>query len=476
MHAQVGRAIRPLPAPEHVSARDPAVLASQWAFYSLCFYVLAQGYLIPLLRMGPSWGIWPSLPDVAVLVMVLAWLNTPRRLLHVPPTGQPILRTLVKLLLGAAVSYLVVTRLFVELGLRQPGLLAEKGVQHGLFQVYKLAQFVFVFWVALRIPMTAGRLRVLRQIAIAVLLWICTTSVLNYLEIVPVSQWAGQIPADLAVAGPWGKYNAFGAEYVSTRGCSVIGWNHGYTSAQILLLVGLALVSSPGPLGTLDMVLGGLAALACFCTTSRAGLLSIILYLGVVSFRNRHNLLRLGIALALVCGLMAALDMGGKQILQPWLVERQAALLRLDRPENLSGRSEMWTDRVAFVLADPRRLILGEGFGSAVERDLWAHNNYLHVVLETGLIGLVAFVAFFWRISRTLYLVEAGPKPLFWATMCFLVASFSEELLYPIVTFGHFIGFYLCCLAIALNAAHRGQPPAHGCTGGPRPPSGGTLV
>jgi hypothetical protein len=103
----------------------------------------------------------------------------------------------------------------------------------------------------------------------------------------------------------------------------------------------------------------------------------------------------------------------------------------------------------------PIRWVLGTGFGTAVDADPVLHQDAhmlpLQIIIETGVIGLIVATYLFSTILRYLYVSEVGFKPLFWATVALLIGSLTQETFYPVPALGHFIGFYLCSVAIALR-------------------------
>jgi hypothetical protein len=81
---------------------------------------------------------------------------------------------------------------------------------------------------------------------------------------------------------------------------------------------------------------------------------------------------------------------------------------------------------------------------------------YLHLIVEGGLIGLAAFLLVASTVLRHLRLREAGLQPILWATVALLFSSLTQETLYPTPATGHFLGFYLSAVAIALRSDEDG--------------------
>jgi O-antigen ligase len=198
----------------------------------------------------------------------------------------------------------------------------------------------------------------------------------------------------------------------------------------------------------IDSALLLLAILACLLSGSRAGLAGAIVF--AIAMMVRKPLYVLVFAFLVWITVLA--------VPQDWLSEmdqtvtRQSALAEPHEEENLSGRVAIWEDRLAFLNEEPTRWIIGSGFGSAVESGNSAHMLYLQLIVEVGLIGLAAFLFVMSTVLRHLRRGEAGVQPILWATVAFLFSSLTQETFYPSPAAGHFLGFYLSAVAIALRS------------------------
>jgi O-antigen ligase len=123
----------------------------------------------------------------------------------------------------------------------------------------------------------------------------------------------------------------------------------------------------------------------------------------------------------------------------------------LNPTENLSGRDNIWMDYIDYLNSNPIRWLIGSGTGSNSQLRSNAHNLYLNIIAEGGLPFLVSFIAVFMAILRTLWRNEGNSKPVFFVTLALLISSLTQETLYPVPAFGHFLGLYLFVLAIALR-------------------------
>ena len=72
--------------------------SSRWLFASVCVYLLTQCFNVPILAIGPTWALWPALPDFASALVVLTWLVESRCLEARQASAQRILAVLMLLL------------------------------------------------------------------------------------------------------------------------------------------------------------------------------------------------------------------------------------------------------------------------------------------------------------------------------------------------------------------------------------------
>jgi O-antigen ligase len=164
-------------------------------------------------------------------------------------------------------------------------------------------------------------------------------------------------------------------------------------------------------------------------TLSRAGLLTLAVLALVVVFTIRRRGLKLG--------LLAALVVGGIAILQiPFVAKRMAHQFDPSYPYNtFEGRIQIWQDTLHMLRDHP---IFGAGLRAyaIVMRpyvttpkglpELYAHNIFLSMWAEIGLLGLAAFVVLLgmllWRGWSVFSKAEGFARPLLWGTSAAFVA------------------------------------------------------
>lgn len=134
------------------------------------------------------------------------------------------------------------------------------------------------------------------------------------------------------------------------------------------------------------------------------------------------------------------------------------------------GRLWIWMGGWEYFLHAPWYIkLFGHGMGqyTLIPYRLWiqigkftsgAHNNLLHVLIETGIIGLVAFLSLFFVILKELWKQgknNSFSRYFFYSTIALLGSGFTQETFWFQSSFGSFWLFYICCLAIVL--AHSGE-------------------
>lgn len=327
-----------------------------------------------------------------------------------------------------------------------------KGSSIGFYQIYRLIEFICIFWVTAHIPLPPERLNVLRRIVEAILIFVCAGIVLTYFSIVPLSALTAHLPQSPDIAGPWSWYAS--RTGLGGSGWGTIGYNHSYVAAQVLMLLSLKMHLSLNQNLFANNLLLLLSIIACFLSESRNGLATILIFAMIYWIQKPIYGVIAGV-FAVFIGIIT-IFIAPKSInltsSEGSAIERQASLLEANNAENLSGRDQIWTDRIAFLDTDPILWFVGGGFGSAVDSGDRAHMLYLQIIIETGLLGLLIFGFLFYKILYCLYRYEVGGKPIFWVTVAFLVSSLTQETFYPVPAMVHFMGFYFCSLAIALRS------------------------
>ena len=392
----------------------------------LAGYVFTQFFSLPLLHLGP-WALWPTLPDV------LLWAAFGVSLLYRQPVSAAHLPVWRGLLLMSGLALLAFGLLFV---MHDSRLGAATGF--GSFQLYKLAQTLAIFWMVARTPLTPAVTR-RWYVAAATAFVVMLVSVLwTYFSGV-LPQFLGTfLPRGKGVSGPWESY------YLHNEpGLGMVGYNHGYVALQVMALASLPLMLRRAP--SLWWLYGAL--IGCFLSGSRAGLAGCLLF-ALLEWRRVPVRAGVGLLLVGLLGLAAAPLLGDSL---GSLASRQATLLDASDPNNLAGRTDIWQSYLDAFAQDPYRLLIGSGFGSAINNNSNAHFLPLQILYETGVAGLVAFGLFFGVLITRLRATASVPAGVCLSLLAGLgLTAFSQETFYPNPAFGGFLPLLAMIAAVAL--------------------------
>jgi hypothetical protein len=328
-------------------------------------------------------------------------------------------------------------------------------IDDGQYYLYRVTQFLIIYWTTMRVPLSPGRQRVLALVALFTLFATCTFCLLTWLGI-PSGPWlVRHLPSSKAVAGPWVTYALDEA-----RGYGLISYNRGYVAAQLLLLAALTLNLQPKRKAFLDVLILGAALAACFVSGSRAGFAAMGLFTFALFVRNPIYVPVAGLLLGL-----ASLFVSPEQFATGDITKIASEQTKITNPmeaEQFRARVNLWTRWLERFAREPQVLVMGIGFGGArgesgVEM---AHMQYMTVLGEFGIFGLLFFVWLFYTILHGLWRQELKPSPMFWATVALLFGAMTQETFYPVVSFGHFLGLYFMAVALALRPLAVAAAPA----------------
>lgn len=405
-------------------------------FFTLCLYLLSQGYLIPVFAIGPSWVVWPRITDFIIVLFVLLSIFKFKYLNKASKYNQSLFNILVIIFFGCILSFVL------YLNFHSANI--NKGFYVGAHNIYRFFQALCVFFVAMRLPLTKGRINILRRLVTVTLLFVCFGVILTYLSIIPLRSLISHLPASSEMLGTWMRYANF-----TEVGFGTISYNHAYTALQVIMLIGLTVSLSSDKGKLMNVLLFILSIFVCFLTESRAGLVAIVFFAVVFWVKKPVYAFFAVVVIAVV--LFSGIIPEGKFSSFAPTLERHKTILEIQDTENFSGRYEIWQDRLAFINQEPTRWIWGEGFGSALDSGDQAHMIFLQIIFETGVIGLLLFLLFFYRLLSYLRMSGAMGMSIFWVTVALLISSLTQETFYPNIAFPYFIGLFLCSVSIVLN-------------------------
>ncbi|MDF5726064.1 MAG: O-antigen ligase family protein [Rhizonema sp. PD37] len=423
---------------------------TQWQFVAVCFYLLSQSFTIPILAIG-SWATWPTLSDFATVMLVLTFLfsNRYKKLSVVSTANKKIFVMLIFVLICCITAYLIYFS-----NLADPNV---NGILLGIYQIYRLVEFFCVFGVTAQIPLTQKRINILKQMTNFVLIFVCLAIILTFFAILPLEALTAHLPQSKDVAGAWSEYARLGK--IGGRGWGTLGYNHGCVAAYVTMFAALKIHLELGKQVMFNLLLLFLSLIACFLTESRTGFLGLLIFVVLYMLRKPSKTVLIISFTGLLFGMIALTSLSNLDTInlvsaQGSVLDRQATLFDAGNTENLSGRDDIWEEKIKFLNQEPWRWIVGTGFGSAWDNGVdggSAHLLFLHIIVENGVLGLLIFSILSYKVIALLYKNELYIKPVFWATIAFLITSFTQEIFYPVPAMGSFIGLYLYSIAITLR-------------------------
>lgn len=135
-----------------------------------------------------------------------------------------------------------------------------------------------------------------------------------------------------------------------------------------------------------------------------------------------------------------------------------------------ASRFLIWAGAIKhFLSSDMLHKLFGIGIGAfqTIQYDFvfWgssrsasgAHNNFIHILLEIGIIGLIIYSALFYTILKKLYIHFSNPlsKVFFFLTLALLASSITQETFWFQKSFGSLWLFYMFFVAIVFQSVQR---------------------
>jgi len=195
---------------------------------------------------------------------------------------------------------------------------------------------------------------------------------------------------------------------------------------------------------------------------SRASLLNLLVALSALLYLERARI-RIGRLAAIAASCLAAGSLVAWQFFPEAAWSYWQHLLHsqflLSQPESvLSGRLASWQVIAAFLAAHPWHAILGIGYKTLPYSDfigqtIVADNMYLSLLLETGVVGLAAFLLLNFAILRTAWRAARrhDPRASFFGSwiFCFWIGQLFQMLSGDLFTYWRVLPLYFWVLAMA---------------------------
>lgn len=205
---------------------------------------------------------------------------------------------------------------------------------------------------------------------------------------------------------------------------------------------------------------------------SRGSMIALAASLGVLLLLNRERVrwLPLSAALAVVSSVALAVVYW----LSPVMVEFYWLRLRISIEQILSGNAQVLSGRLAawsylgdFLMQHPWHALLGVGYktlpySNVAGRPIVADNAYLSALVETGMVGLLALLAFHAAVFRMAWrAVRSGqPEARFYGAWiaCFWFGESVQMLSGDLLTYWRVLPVYFWVLAMAVRHTRCAPP------------------
>jgi hypothetical protein len=383
------------------------------AFLCLVGFIATQGYLIPVVALPYNWAVWPSLPDIFGVGLVVSVFVSQRHN-KVSPFNQRTLKDLVFMGILFAANYVLVTNTFSMTG---------EGKKFGGYSLIVFFKLLVVYWAAIHVPMTPHRIRILHVAALA--------AFTNHL---PRSR-----------AGKWGAIEID----------STVSATHGGTTVTILVLGALAIGTAKHRFAWLvETLVFSLTITSSFITGSRQGLVRILTFIATCIVKKPGRYISLMVVLLSFLSLVSLLwgsSLSGYRE-NPYYLQALARqeVLRADpfSNEGLAGRPQLWSNVIDTLNEDPIRWIVGYGMGNYVEYNNSAHNMFLQYLQDGGIILLICCSALWIRIVYRIWHIRDRAWSLWALTLAMLSSIFTSTIFYPSLSTGWYLGLYFVTMHI----------------------------
>jgi len=235
------------------------------------------------------------------------------------------------------------------------------------------------------------------------------------------------------------------------------------TALDLLLPFAVALtLISKGLARLFYLVCAAVLAIGVLFTLSRGGFLGLIASSGVLLWKlGRGRRLKITLGGALICGVLLAATPGGYGA-------RIMTIFNTDEDQTGSAqqRRELLERAASVAISRP---IVGVGMGNFHIYSIHekaAHNGYLEIAAELGVIGLIAYLILIFTPLRSLHRIELqtrgmrskSEREMYWMSVCiqaafiaYMVCSFFASIEYV------WYLYYTAAYAVAIRQIHAAE-------------------
>lgn len=232
----------------------------------------------------------------------------------------------------------------------------------------------------------------------------------------------------------------------------------------VMCVVGLFRSRNEIPCSKSFLVLGGfLFATALIMSYSRASILAVLAACFTLACLRRVRIGRVlaGTAITLAAAAVLVQYLAPSFAANYWARITTSFQDALVTPNGvLTGRLATWTALGQFIAERPWHMIFGVGFKTLpyskfVGTEMIADNTYLSLLIETGMIGLSAFLALNWQILRNGLRAARSDNPraafLGQWIFCFWVGEMVQMLSGDLITYWRVLPVYFWVLGTAVR-------------------------
>src|SRR5215471_12371265 len=235
------------------------------------------------------------------------------------------------------------------------------------------------------------------------------------------------------------------------------------TALDLLLPLAIAIALAAKGLARLFyFVCAAVLAVGVLVTLSRGGFLGLAAMGGLLLWKlGRGRRLKITLAGALICGVLLAATPGGYGA-------RIATILNTEEDQTGSAQERRQLMELAASIAI-HRPIVGVGMGNFHIYSIHekaAHNSYLEIAAELGVMGLIAYLTVIFAPLRSIRRIERqtagmrskGEREMYWLSVCvqsaliaYMVCSFFASIQYL------WYLYYIAAYAVALRQIHAAE-------------------
>lgn len=416
--------------------------AGRLVFIVAVMFLASHFYAIPFIKTPWGYTTYMRLDDIMAVLLFLFVVFGAKN-------NYPILKTKVGKLLGLV----AITMIFSFLFGRFFGAISVKAQLYALWQTVRYINYIVVFFLVARVIYTPKRL--------VILMWVVFFGGV-FVALYGLGQYYGYISAYYLAevfkeSGPWATIAAAG------RFREVLGplsKNHAYCGMMLgtVLFFAWALFSGRNVLSKLVLLGGGSIILfALVLTGARAPLYAL-----PVAMMANMVFLKGKVRNAFLTALVALLVFTVLNLSQFYEFQERFFVREGFAVSSGAARLRALIMAAEWFVRNPLSLFTGVGVGNwwavgSQQIGLTAgHNNYLHYLLEGGILGLTIFLMALGMAVKHTYQISRYPmleisrwgQAMFTVIVFWLVSALAQENFVPSSSFGSLLSFFLFLMGV----------------------------